>query len=53
LLGYLFVTGSGAMLALRLDSGCVALALSMGMLLGVGLHNAWDITVWSMTRRRE
>jgi hypothetical protein len=53
ILGYLFVVASGATLALRLDVGCAALALSMGILLVVGLHNAWDITVWSMTRRRQ
>ena len=44
---------SGAVLALRLDMGCVALALSMALLLVVGIHNAWDITVWTVTRRRE
>ncbi|HVC59253.1 MAG TPA: hypothetical protein VND19_02670 [Acetobacteraceae bacterium] len=51
--GYLFVAASGVTLALRLDVGCAALALSMGALLAVGLHNAWDITVRSITRRRE
>jgi hypothetical protein len=51
IVGYLLVGASGIALALRLDAGCAALALSMGMLLAVGLHNAWDITVWSMTRR--
>jgi hypothetical protein len=53
IVGYLFVAGSGAALALRLDQGCIALAVSMGLLLAVGIHNAWDITVWSITRRRE
>jgi hypothetical protein len=53
IVGYLFVAGSGAALALRLDQGCTALAVSMGLLLAVGIHNAWDITVWSITRRRE
>jgi hypothetical protein len=38
---------------LQSDMGVAALALSMGMLLMVGIHNAWDITVWSITRRRE
>jgi hypothetical protein len=51
LVGYVLVTASGGMLALRLDLGCAALALSTGMLMAVGIHNAWDITVWSMTRR--
>jgi hypothetical protein len=51
--GYLFETASGVTLAMRLTLGCTALALSVGMLLVVGIHNAWDITVWSITRRRE
>jgi hypothetical protein len=51
--GYLCETGSGVMLAARLNTGCAALALSMGMLLVVGIHNAWDITVWTITRPRE
>ena len=51
--GYLFETASGIILALRLSQGSTALSLSMGMLLVVGIHNAWDITVWSITRRRE
>jgi len=51
--GYLFVAGSGITLALELDLGCLALALSAGMLLVVGIHNAWDITVWIITRRRD
>jgi len=53
IVGYLFEAGSGVTLALRLDQGCPALALAMGLLLLVGVHNAWDITVWSITRRRE
>jgi hypothetical protein len=53
IVGYLLMAGAGVVLALRLDMGCAALAGSMGLLLAVGLHNAWDITVWSITRRRE
>ncbi len=52
-IGYLCETGSGVTLALEGDLGCVALSLSMAMLLVVGIHNAWDITVWSITQRRE
>jgi len=51
--GYLLETASGAALARRYDQGCVALALSMGLLLVIAIHNAWDITVWSITRKRE
>jgi hypothetical protein len=52
-IGYLLVMASGVTLAMQLDVGCEALAVSMGLLLAVGLHNAWDITVWSVTRRSE
>ena len=51
--GYLAETGSGVTIALRMELGCSALAASVGMLLVVGIHNAWDITVWSITRRKE
>jgi hypothetical protein len=57
-IGYLSETGSGVALAwpseltLPPDLGCAALALSVGMLLVIGIHNAWDITVWTITRRR-
>jgi hypothetical protein len=50
--GYLFEAASGVLLASRSSQGCTALALSMGLLLLVGIHNAWDITIWSITRRR-
>jgi hypothetical protein len=51
--GYLFEAASGIALALRSALGCTALALSLGLLLVIGIHNAWDITLWSITRRRE
>jgi hypothetical protein len=51
--GYLIETGAGVSLALRRNFGCEVLALSIGVLLVIGIHNAWDITVWSITRRRE
>jgi hypothetical protein len=50
---YLFETASGVALALQSALACTALALSLGLLLVIGLHNAWDITLWSITRRRE
>jgi hypothetical protein len=53
IVGYLFVVASGVSLACRLDAACALLAVSMGLLLAVGVHNAWDITVWIITRRRE
>jgi hypothetical protein len=51
--GYLSETASGALLTSRLPVGWSVLALAMGMLLLIGIHNAWDITIWSVMRRRE
>src|SRR5271166_4692341 len=50
--GYLCETGSGIALAMRLDLGCMALASAVGILLLAAIHNAWDITIWSVTRNR-
>jgi hypothetical protein len=50
---YLFEIGSGALMLWRTRDGCVGLALAMSTLLVIGIHNAWDITVWTITRRRE
>jgi hypothetical protein len=52
-IGYLFEAASAIALTLRSDLGCAALATAAGMLLVIGIHNAWDITVWAVTRRRE
>jgi len=37
---------------MQLAEGGIGLAVAMAILLIVGIHNAWDITIWSMTRRR-
>jgi hypothetical protein len=50
---YVCETASGVALALRSAFGCIALALSLGLLLIIGIHNAWDITLWSITRPRD
>ncbi len=50
LIGYLCEAGSGIALIMRMDHGCTVLGLSTAMLLLVGIHNAWDITVWTITR---
>lgn len=52
ILGYLGLAGSGVVLGCRADSGTDALAASVGLLLATGIHNAWDITIWVITRRR-
>jgi hypothetical protein len=51
--GYLIEATSGIALTWQSDIACTALALSMGLLLVTGIHNAWDITVWTITRPRE
>jgi hypothetical protein len=50
---YLCEVASGVMLAGRWEMGGVTLAIALTLLLVVGIHNAWDITIWSVTRRRE
>jgi hypothetical protein len=52
-IGYLLEAGTGAALAFRYDVGCTALALAVGVLMVAGIHNAWDITIWIITRPRE
>ena len=52
-IGYLCEVVSGVTLMARWQLACAALAASLGLLLIIGLHNAWDITLWSITRRRE
>jgi len=51
--GYLLETATGVAFGLRLDSGCTALAFAVGVLMVAGIHNAWDITIWIITRPRE
>jgi hypothetical protein len=50
---YVFETASGVALALRSAFACIALALSLALLLVIGIRNAWDITLWSITRHRD
>lgn len=50
---YLFETGSGGLMLWRTHDGAVGLAVATSMLLGIAIRNAWDITVWTITRRRE
>jgi hypothetical protein len=51
--GYLAETTSGLMLAMHVSAGIVLLAATIAALLLVGIHNAWDITVWTVQRRQE
>jgi len=52
-LGYVVEAGAGGALILRLPFGCAVLAVAVGLLMLAAIHNAWDITVWSVTRRKE
>jgi hypothetical protein len=52
-IGYLIEVASGAALMLRFRFGCPALAVAMGTLLLVSIHNAWDITIWTVTRDKD
>jgi hypothetical protein len=51
-LAYIAEFAAGIALAGGATAGCAALAASMGLLLVVGIHNAWDITVWTISRRQ-
>jgi hypothetical protein len=53
IVGYLLEAATGATLLLQLDLGCTALAFAVGVLMVAGIHNAWDITIWIITRPRE
>lgn len=50
---YLSEVGSGGLMLWRTRDASVGLAVAMSMLLVIGVHNAWDITVWTITRLRE
>jgi len=50
--GYTVMAGAGVALLLRKDYGCELLAVAMGLLLLVGIRNAWDITIFAALRRQ-
>jgi hypothetical protein len=49
-IGYLILAAAGAALIAGRALGCVLHAVAVGGMLLVAIHNAWDITVWSVTR---
>jgi hypothetical protein len=51
-LGHAATLGAALDLLLQAPAGCGVLALAMGLLLLAGIRNAWDITVWTVTRDR-
>ncbi len=49
---YIAEVTAGVLLTSGVAAGCAMVAGCMGLLLMVGIHNAWDITVWTVTRRQ-
>ena len=52
LLAYLAELAAGATRACGAPAGGAVLAVAIGLLLLAGIHNAWDITVWMISRRQ-
>ena len=50
---YLAEASAGLGFGLQQGFACPVLAAAMAGLLFVAIHNAWDITLWSVTRRRD
>lgn len=50
---YLLTVAAGCMIFIHLDAACYVLAAATFMLLMTGIHNAWDITIWSISRQQE
>jgi hypothetical protein len=48
---YLMETATGGTLIMGFPMAPAALAAALGALLLIGIHNAWDITVWSIGQR--
>jgi hypothetical protein len=48
---YLIEGVTGVALICGLAQGWPALAITLGLLMLIAVHNAWDITVWSIGRR--
>jgi hypothetical protein len=49
--GYTIMAAAGITLASQMALGCGVLAVAMGVLMLVGIRNAWDMTVWTVVRR--
>ena len=52
-IGYLLEAATGVALALRLEPAFATVSVAVGVLMVAGIHNAWDITIWIITRPRE
>lgn len=51
--GYVILAASGGVFFLHTTFACDMLAVAIGVLLLAGIRNAWDITIWAVTRRRD
>jgi hypothetical protein len=51
LLGYFILAASGAMFLSDMNSATFILVAAVGLLLAVGIRNAWDITIWAVMRQ--
>ena len=51
--GYVLVIAAGIALAWQYGIGCDVLALGAGLLLLVGIRNAWDMTTFIIMRRQD
>jgi hypothetical protein len=51
-IAYTAECAGGIAVACGASAGCAMLAACMGLLLVVGIHNAWDITIWTISRRQ-
>jgi hypothetical protein len=52
IVGYLVISGSGVADAMQIEDAELVLTGAIVVLLIAGIRNAWDITVWAVTRQR-
>ncbi|HTI84681.1 MAG TPA: hypothetical protein VL614_29870 [Acetobacteraceae bacterium] len=52
IVGYLTLSGAGVAEALQVEHAELVLTGAIVLLLIAGIRNAWDITVWAVTRQR-
>jgi hypothetical protein len=50
--GYVAMMGSGMAVVMAIEYGELVMAGSVTLLLVAGIRNAWDITIWLVTRQR-
>jgi hypothetical protein len=51
--GYVVMATAGITFLLQAEMGYGVLAAALGLLLLVGIRNAWDITIWTVVRSPE